>query len=149
MCGCLSHIPYWGPGLQPRHVPWLGVKLATLWFTGLCSIHWATPARMNMVSWSWISWWLPQPLTVTPVTHTCQQLPVLSQLFQTVATFTEPWIAPVILHCIKQTVASPILRNSERILKFYSMNSILSFYALPRIPDATYSFWRNKVVVHF
>ena len=20
MCGCLSHTPYWGPGLQPRHV---------------------------------------------------------------------------------------------------------------------------------
>ena len=24
MCGCLSHAPYWGPGLKPRHVPWLG-----------------------------------------------------------------------------------------------------------------------------
>ena len=21
MCGCLSHTPHWGPGLQPRHVP--------------------------------------------------------------------------------------------------------------------------------
>ena len=21
MCGCLSHTPNWGPGLQPRHVP--------------------------------------------------------------------------------------------------------------------------------
>ena len=21
MCGCLSHAPYWGPSLQPRHVP--------------------------------------------------------------------------------------------------------------------------------
>ena len=21
MCGCLLHAPYWGPGLQPRHVP--------------------------------------------------------------------------------------------------------------------------------
>ena len=21
MCGCLLHTPYWGPGLQPRHVP--------------------------------------------------------------------------------------------------------------------------------
>ena len=26
MCGCLSHTPYWGPGLQPRHVPWLGIE---------------------------------------------------------------------------------------------------------------------------
>ena len=21
MCGCLSHAPYWGPSLQPSHVP--------------------------------------------------------------------------------------------------------------------------------
>ena len=26
MCGCLSHAPYWGPGLQPRCVPWLGTE---------------------------------------------------------------------------------------------------------------------------
>ena len=45
MCGCLSSAPYWGPGLQPRHVPWLGLKLVTLWFTGRHSIHRATPAR--------------------------------------------------------------------------------------------------------
>ena len=23
-CGCLLHTPYWGPGLQPRHVPQTG-----------------------------------------------------------------------------------------------------------------------------
>ena len=34
MCGCLSHSPYWGPGPQPRHVPWVGIKLLTLWFVG-------------------------------------------------------------------------------------------------------------------
>ena len=34
MCGCLSRAPYWGPGLQPRRVPSLGIKLMTLWFTG-------------------------------------------------------------------------------------------------------------------
>ena len=27
MCGCLSHTRCWGPGLQPRHVPWLGIEL--------------------------------------------------------------------------------------------------------------------------
>ena len=48
MCGCLSLAPYWGPGLQPRHVPWLGNKPVTLWFTSPCSIHWATPARAEM-----------------------------------------------------------------------------------------------------
>ena len=25
MCGCLSSAPYWGPGPQPRPVPWLGI----------------------------------------------------------------------------------------------------------------------------
>ena len=33
MYGCLSCGPHRGPGLQPRHVPWVGIKLATLWFT--------------------------------------------------------------------------------------------------------------------
>ena len=41
----LSHTPNWGPGPQPRHVPWLGIEPVTLWFIGPCSIHWATPAR--------------------------------------------------------------------------------------------------------
>ena len=35
LCGCLSHAPYWGPGPQPRHVPSLGIKLATFWFIAL------------------------------------------------------------------------------------------------------------------
>ena len=34
-CVVASHMPpYWGPGPQTRNVPWLGIKLATLWFTG-------------------------------------------------------------------------------------------------------------------
>ena len=33
MCGCLSCVPHGEPGLQPRHVPRLGIKLVTLWFT--------------------------------------------------------------------------------------------------------------------
>ena len=39
-----SHAPYWGPGPKPRHVPWLGIKPVTFWFTGLYSVHWAIPA---------------------------------------------------------------------------------------------------------
>ena len=35
----------WRPGLQARHVPWLGNELATLWFVSWCSIYWATPTR--------------------------------------------------------------------------------------------------------
>ena len=49
MCGCLSCAPYWGPGQQPRHAPWLGFEPTTPWFTGQCSIHWATPARAEFV----------------------------------------------------------------------------------------------------
>ena len=41
----LSHAPNWGPGPQPRHMPWLGIELATFQFAGQHSIHWATPAR--------------------------------------------------------------------------------------------------------
>ena len=37
----------WGPGPQPRFVPWLGIEPATLWFTCRHSVHWATPARVN------------------------------------------------------------------------------------------------------
>ena len=29
-CVVASSTPYWGPGPQPRHVPWLGIELATL-----------------------------------------------------------------------------------------------------------------------
>ena len=49
MSGCLSCAPYWGPGPQPRHVPWLGIKLVTLRFAGQHSIHWATPARALLI----------------------------------------------------------------------------------------------------
>ena len=45
MCSCLSSVPNWGPGQQPRHVPQLGTESATLWLTVPHSIHSATPAR--------------------------------------------------------------------------------------------------------
>ena len=44
---CVSHAPNQGPGPQPRHVPWLGMKPATLWFPGWHSVHWATPASTD------------------------------------------------------------------------------------------------------
>ena len=44
----------WGPGLQPRHVPLLGIDLATLWFIGLNSIYWATPARALFHLWFYL-----------------------------------------------------------------------------------------------
>ena len=45
---CLSRIPCGGFGLQPRHVPWLGIELGTLWFSGWCSVHRATPAGAHL-----------------------------------------------------------------------------------------------------
>ena len=50
MCGCLSRAPYWGPGPQPRHVPGLGIKLATLWFaarTQSTELH--QPGQKNFI----------------------------------------------------------------------------------------------------
>ena len=46
----LLRAPNWGPGLQPRHVPWLGIKPVTLWFAGWYSIHWVAPARAEVPS---------------------------------------------------------------------------------------------------
>ena len=45
----LLYAPNWGPGLQPRHVPWLGIELAPICFAGRHSVLWATPARGHCV----------------------------------------------------------------------------------------------------
>ena len=49
VCGCLSHTLYWGPGLQPRHVPWLEIERETPCFAGPHSTHWAIPAMENLL----------------------------------------------------------------------------------------------------
>ena len=46
---CLSYDSNWGPGLQPKHVPWLGIELVTPWVASWCSIHWVTPARVRSI----------------------------------------------------------------------------------------------------
>ena len=35
----LSYAPNWGPGLQPSHVPQLGIELTTFWSAGRRSVH--------------------------------------------------------------------------------------------------------------
>ena len=40
----LAHPPL-GTWPKPRHGPWPGMDPVTLWFAGLCSVRWATPAR--------------------------------------------------------------------------------------------------------
>ena len=47
MCGCLSRVPHQCRGQQPRHVSWLGIEPATLWFPGWCSNHWTSPAKAS------------------------------------------------------------------------------------------------------
>ena len=47
MCGCLSHAPYWEPGMKPRHVPWLGIELVVPWFAGPHYIYGATTVRVQ------------------------------------------------------------------------------------------------------
>ena len=53
----LLHILCWGPGLEPRHAPWLGIKPVTFRFVGWCSIHWDTPARAVAVYCMWRRQW--------------------------------------------------------------------------------------------
>ena len=53
--GCLLHATYWGPGLQPRHVPWLRIKPVTFQFTDWHLIHWATPAKTVLIPFNWLS----------------------------------------------------------------------------------------------
>ena len=51
MCACLSCVSHWGPRLQSRYVPWLGIEPATLCFSCQHSIHRATPARVIYLFW--------------------------------------------------------------------------------------------------
>ena len=55
----LSHAPNWGSGPQPRHVPWLGIKLVTFCSMGQCPTHQATLVRTNS------RWFLDLPLDPT------------------------------------------------------------------------------------
>ena len=49
MIGYPLHASSQGPGLQPRHVIWVGIKPATFQFSGWCPTHWATRDRVRLV----------------------------------------------------------------------------------------------------
>ena len=42
-----TSVVIWGPGLKPRHVPWLGFEPSAFQVAGWHSIHGAAPARAN------------------------------------------------------------------------------------------------------
>ena len=69
MCGCLSHHPSWGPGPQPRHVPWLGIEPVTLWFTGQHLVYWTTlvKAATSVLTQNITFWGMIQQITVLTV----------------------------------------------------------------------------------
>ena len=59
MCGCLSCAHYWGPGLQPRHVPWLGINLQCFdsqAHTQSTELHQPGPFFFFKNSYSFVPW---------------------------------------------------------------------------------------------
>ena len=100
MCSCLSCAPSWGPGPQPRHVPWLGIKPVHRWFTGPCAIHWAPPARV--ICWLFSFFFLILIFYCYSITVVCLFSP---SLHPTPAEHTSlphlhppPWFCPCVLY---------------------------------------------------
>ena len=56
MCGCLSQVPYLGPGLQPRHVPYW--ELIQRLFGSQAGAEPTGPHQPGISSYSF-SYWLP------------------------------------------------------------------------------------------
>ena len=49
LIGCLSHAANWVPGLQPRHVPWLGIQQRPfLWWAGTYSTEPYLPGQLSV-----------------------------------------------------------------------------------------------------
>ena len=60
--GWLLHDPKWGPGLQPRHVPWPGVEPVTFRFASWCSINSLSPT--NQVMCNYFYCWVLRVLSI-------------------------------------------------------------------------------------
>ena len=81
VCDCFSHAPYWGPGPQPRQVPWLGTEPVTIWFAGPHSIHWATPARAILEIFGiWLPNCFPERLHPSPLLPHGRKMLILPDL---------------------------------------------------------------------
>ena len=62
------------PGMCPR----LGIEAATLWFSGWCSIRWATPARVPFL---FLNCHLPCTVAGTQQVHNVYQTKITSTLY--------------------------------------------------------------------
>ena len=63
MCGCLSHAPYWGPGLKPRRVPWLGIEHVTASQAGTQS---SKPHEQGQERYFILLFWKPERTEAIP-----------------------------------------------------------------------------------
>ena len=70
--GCLSHAPNWGPGLQPRHIPWPGIEPVTFGFIGCQSTEPHQPGPnykllevRDYILFVFVSIWAPRPVPCT------------------------------------------------------------------------------------
>ena len=53
MSGCLMHAPYWGPGLKPRHVPWLGIELVSDPLVRRLAVNPLSHTSQGSIAFSW------------------------------------------------------------------------------------------------
>ena len=71
---CFSQAPHWGLGPQPRHVPWLGIELATLWFTAcIQSTELHQPGRLNCFKQSTLMFNIKFLEEVGFIFHSCNE----------------------------------------------------------------------------
>ena len=161
------------PGLQPRHVPWLGIEPETLWFTGQHSIHWATPARafcffnlfskffssslhsmLFCVSFKYMAYWLdnyifykvfsPSVSSTHPAYHTLS-LTIFPILYFTSLCFVIINLYFLICSLFPAISQTPLPPgNHQSDLCIYESVSIL-FIHLFHSSDSTYK-WKHKVI---
>ena len=69
--------PVQGWNLQPIHMSWPGIELATFRFAGWCPTNWATPVKAGCLLLSWVSFLqvsLPEDLANNH--HLCHESPL-------------------------------------------------------------------------
>ena len=76
----LSHTPNRGPGLHPRHVPWLGIEPATLWFGSQAGVQSTeTHSQGQYILLNLFTFFTQPPNPIPSGNH--QSLPVSMSLF--------------------------------------------------------------------